>query len=578
MCKRIRGGKSGRQKQRESDLKDEIAPLPADIATLDSQLCCAIWLQKDSGILVGLLTYRQFRRSRRGILSTRSPSLGGVAAQYDGGAAENGARSDEAEFLPRLPVRNQALEVVGDAANEGDDVVRLEHEIEEMRGSSDHREADNEKALRDFHAALYQVSARPLSDRGKIEDDRLLGRTSGHTQTRTSVSAPPVPKSNWALRASMTVASAIAAYRTATHVLIASQMTAIHVCANAPIFILAHGGVTIGKFHSREVTVVHGVQTVTGYFVQVSGTVRRVNVGSIQTLHSPPSSPAGCLRIAHEQKLISTIEEGQKETQEGFYRVTSADHGMDDLTIWPRRLRQDDGLRRYHRRNEQCRLRGTSYAIVQVLIEASLALATDVSPLPSFHPPTPQLTTEPNHTVARHPNDAKLQRPRECCRPLSTPERTSSTRRSSSAKFFEHLSEPFAESLAILARTDRGPWAPQRAEHRMGDSWRGLANSGSTRDGVGERRTVRSYEHASSIAPPFVQRRAAGSLESMDKPLQRTAALKYQNAGQQHTDRLQDIETRVRIAFEGNMGNIQGPSTRRDIDEEGVAAPFARIP
>lgn len=128
----------------------------------------------------------------------------------------------------------------------------------------------------------------------------------------------------------------------------------------------------------------------------------------------------------------------------------------------------------------------------------------------------------------------------------------------------------------------------------MGDSWRGLANSGSTRDGVGERRTVRSYEHASvsvtlpspyrtysllkSIAPPFIQRRAAGSLESMDKPLQRMAALKYQNAGQQRADRLQDIETRVRIAFEGNMGNIQGPSTRRDIDEEGVAAPFARIP
>lgn len=47
MRKRIRGGKSGRQKQCESDLKDEIAPLPVDIAMLDSQLCCAIWLQKE---------------------------------------------------------------------------------------------------------------------------------------------------------------------------------------------------------------------------------------------------------------------------------------------------------------------------------------------------------------------------------------------------------------------------------------------------------------------------------------------------------------------------------------------------
>lgn len=30
---------------------------------------------------------------------------------------------------------------------------------------------------------------------------------------------------------------------------------------------------------------------------------------------------AGYLRIAHEQNLISTIEEGRKETQEAFYRV-----------------------------------------------------------------------------------------------------------------------------------------------------------------------------------------------------------------------------------------------------------------
>jgi len=30
---------------------------------------------------------------------------------------------------------------------------------------------------------------------------------------------------------------------------------------------------------------------------------------------------AGYLRIAHEQNLISTIEEGRKETQEEFYRV-----------------------------------------------------------------------------------------------------------------------------------------------------------------------------------------------------------------------------------------------------------------
>jgi len=30
---------------------------------------------------------------------------------------------------------------------------------------------------------------------------------------------------------------------------------------------------------------------------------------------------AGYLRVAHEQNLISTIEEGRKETQEEFYRV-----------------------------------------------------------------------------------------------------------------------------------------------------------------------------------------------------------------------------------------------------------------
>ncbi|KAF8175746.1 hypothetical protein BJ912DRAFT_930935 [Pholiota molesta] len=54
------------------------------------------------------------------------------------------------------------------------------------------------------------------------------------------------------------------------------QMAAIYVCANAPIFIQAHDGIVIGKFHSRVVAIVHGVQ--------VSGAVQQVDVGSIQTL------------------------------------------------------------------------------------------------------------------------------------------------------------------------------------------------------------------------------------------------------------------------------------------------------
>ncbi|KAH9487230.1 Nucleoporin NIC96 [Psilocybe cubensis] len=128
---------------------------------------------------------------------------------------------------------------------------------------------------------------------------------------------------------------------------------------------------------------------------------------------------AGYLRIAHEQNLISTIEEGRKETQEEFYRaledrshrdweakkkrvfeelgdrVSSADRGgMSDLrastlgksvlgasTTTPSlSLQMQSKMLAYDRviaDLNAARLQGTSYPVVHSLVEASLAVASD---------------------------------------------------------------------------------------------------------------------------------------------------------------------------------------------------------
>ncbi|KAF9482410.1 nucleoporin-interacting protein NIC96 [Pholiota conissans] len=125
---------------------------------------------------------------------------------------------------------------------------------------------------------------------------------------------------------------------------------------------------------------------------------------------------AGYLRIAHEQNLISTIEEGRKETQEEFYRVleersqrdweakkkrvfeelggrvSSTDRSAVELRssvlgkstlgapVQTLTLQMQSKMMAYDRvitEMNNARLRGTSFPIVHALAEASLALATD---------------------------------------------------------------------------------------------------------------------------------------------------------------------------------------------------------
>ncbi|KAJ3515637.1 hypothetical protein NLJ89_g1635 [Agrocybe chaxingu] len=147
---------------------------------------------------------------------------------------------------------------------------------------------------------------------------------------------------------------------------------------------------------------------------------------------------AGYLRIAHEQNLISTIEEGRKETQEEFYRVLeersqrdweakkkrvfeelggrvgSADralvdirggsHGKSSLTqstaVPSLSLQMQGKMMAYDRvitDLNNARLRGTSYPIVHALVDASLAVASDARAIQmtqNFHV-LAKITSEP---------------------------------------------------------------------------------------------------------------------------------------------------------------------------------------
>ncbi|KIM38582.1 hypothetical protein M413DRAFT_447791 [Hebeloma cylindrosporum] len=122
---------------------------------------------------------------------------------------------------------------------------------------------------------------------------------------------------------------------------------------------------------------------------------------------------AGYLRIAHEQNLISTIEEGRKETQEEFYRVLE-DRSQRDWEAKKKRVFEELGGRigasdrrpgplgksslsasvvgpslslqmqtkmmaydRVITDLNNARLRGTSYPIVHALIDASRSIASD---------------------------------------------------------------------------------------------------------------------------------------------------------------------------------------------------------
>jgi nuclear pore complex protein Nup93 len=127
---------------------------------------------------------------------------------------------------------------------------------------------------------------------------------------------------------------------------------------------------------------------------------------------------AGYLRHAHEQNLISTIEEGRKETQEQFYRtleersrrdweakkkrvfdelggrvggdnramaeLKKSFHGKSSLasSVAPSlTLQMQSKMMTYDRvitELNAARLRGTSYPIVHSLIRASLDVAPDV--------------------------------------------------------------------------------------------------------------------------------------------------------------------------------------------------------
>lgn len=55
----------------------------------------------------------------------------------------------------------------------------------------------------------------------------------------------------------------------------------------------------------------------------LSNSIAHLNTAATFTPLQPlqDTDVPGYLRIAHEQNLISTIEEGRKETQEDFYRV-----------------------------------------------------------------------------------------------------------------------------------------------------------------------------------------------------------------------------------------------------------------
>ncbi|EAU93284.1 nucleoporin-interacting protein NIC96 [Coprinopsis cinerea okayama7 len=146
---------------------------------------------------------------------------------------------------------------------------------------------------------------------------------------------------------------------------------------------------------------------------------------------------AGYLRVAHEQNLISTIEEGRKETQEEFYRVLE-ERSQRDWEIKKKRVFEELGgkvggdnraltdlrasthqksslmssvgpnislqmqskMMAYDRvitELNSARLRGTSFPIVHALIDASLAVASDTRSIQmtqNFHVLS-KITSEP---------------------------------------------------------------------------------------------------------------------------------------------------------------------------------------
>lgn len=171
----------------------------------------------------------------------------------------------------------------------------------------------------------------------------------------------------------------------------------------------------------------------------LSNSIAHLNTASTFSPLQPlqDTDVAGYLRHAHEQNLISTIEEGRKETQEEFYR-TLEERTRRDWEAKKKRLFEELGGRvggenkaiaelkkSFHGKNSllvclfesdicfarltspqssaapsltlqmqsrmmvydrviselnTARLRGTSFPIVHALIDASLSLTSDVSP------------------------------------------------------------------------------------------------------------------------------------------------------------------------------------------------------
>ncbi|KAM6497845.1 nucleoporin-interacting protein NIC96 [Amanita muscaria] len=151
----------------------------------------------------------------------------------------------------------------------------------------------------------------------------------------------------------------------------------------------------------------------------LSSSIAHLNTSTTFTPLQPlqDTDVAGYLRHAHEQNLISTIEEGRKETQEDFYKMLE-DRGHRDWEAKKRRVFEELGGRittdnralaelkqsthgksilstsispsitlqmqskmmaygRVVAELNAARLRGTSYPIVHALVEASLAVASD---------------------------------------------------------------------------------------------------------------------------------------------------------------------------------------------------------
>ncbi|KAJ7590534.1 nucleoporin-interacting protein NIC96 [Mycena floridula] len=152
----------------------------------------------------------------------------------------------------------------------------------------------------------------------------------------------------------------------------------------------------------------------------LSHSIAQLNTSSTFTPLQPlqDTDVAGYLRHAHEQTLISTIEEGRRETQEEFYRMleerTRRDweakkkrvfeelggrvggenkalvelkksfHGKSSVMAAPSQsltLQMQTKMMAYDRvvtELNAARLRGTSFPIVHALIDASLAVSPDV--------------------------------------------------------------------------------------------------------------------------------------------------------------------------------------------------------